>query len=180
MTLMYWFGCKNNLFYNRKRMLRVDKAPEPSDVFWENLGVSHFQKFLRRSIVWIVTGCIIYLCYLAIKILKTESEGDSTLSLISSFLIYFINVIIQMTVKKFSLMEKHSTYTRYYSSYSMKLTWCLFANTCMIIYFVNMATLDNHTEPKGYIFKEGGLLTDVSTIMITDMIYPAVFLVIDI
>ncbi len=76
-------------------------------------------------------------------------------------------------------MEKHSTYTRYYISYSMKLTWCLFSSTCMIIYFVNMATLKRDHDEEGYIFKEGGLLSDVTTIMIMDMICPFVFLIID-
>ncbi len=50
----------------------------------------------------------------------------------------------------------------------------------MIIYRVNMSILKNEKNPEGYIFKEGGMLTDVGTIMITDMIYPFVFLIIDI
>jgi hypothetical protein len=67
LTGLYWFGCKNNLFYKRKRMLEVIKAPEPSDVFWENLGTSHFNKFIRRSLVWIVISLLIAICYYGIK-----------------------------------------------------------------------------------------------------------------
>jgi hypothetical protein len=43
-----------------------------------------------------------------------------------------------------------------------------------------MSILKRDNNPESYIFKEGGMLNDIGTIMITDMIYPFVFLIIDI
>jgi hypothetical protein len=58
------------LIYKGKE-LKLDYAPEPSDIFWDNLHVSDLSKFMRRSLSNIVTllillgssGVILYASY---------------------------------------------------------------------------------------------------------------------
>ena len=40
---------------NQKKLLSVKNAPNPDDILWENLYVSYFSLFLRRSISIIIT-----------------------------------------------------------------------------------------------------------------------------
>jgi ABC-type nitrate/sulfonate/bicarbonate transport system permease component len=54
-----------------------ERAPEPSDVYWENLSTTAFWRLIRITLTYLVTAIIIGICFgilYGINIGKTEVE----------------------------------------------------------------------------------------------------------
>lgn len=41
----------------------MERAPEPTDVFWENLGVSSFDRIKKVCMTYIATLLVIGICF---------------------------------------------------------------------------------------------------------------------
>ena len=63
-------------------------------------------------------------------------------------IVVLINLVLSSVVLKFTIYEKHNTYTDHYLSVASKLTFALFTNTALIPLFVNLAK-DNWFTPSG-------------------------------
>lgn len=54
------FRCKNskinNKYWEGERVI-VERATEPGDVYWENLSVTDFERFLRQLLTYFITAC---------------------------------------------------------------------------------------------------------------------------
>lgn len=46
------------------------RAPEPSDINWQNLGVGPVRRVIQTGFVWLITGIILTVCALAIEAIK--------------------------------------------------------------------------------------------------------------
>ena len=50
----------------KNKIIIIDRAPEPSDVRWENCGVKYKQKFISRLTTFIITAIVLACCFFAI------------------------------------------------------------------------------------------------------------------
>ena len=130
-TLLASVGCKPNKTYNGN-LIDVERAPEPLDIFWENLGFTWSELFEKRSVS--IGASILLLgasfgAILGVKAIQEsvkESQGNSAgvqiLSVFASYLIVFINGLLGMFIRRFSGYEKHDTYTSFYIAVAWKLS----------------------------------------------------------
>ena len=87
---------------NDKNKMTFERAPEPSDVYWENLNITTCQRFLRVACTYFGTVLVIGICFgiiYGINIAKIELkkvEGmpewiQTVLSYVCSFVIIGVN-----------------------------------------------------------------------------------------
>lgn len=81
------------------------------------------------------------------------------LSFACSFVIIIVNTMLKTIVRTLSIKEKHETYTEYNLSVAFKLTFCRFINTAIVPMIVNI-NIDTW-------FSNGGLISDIFSIMIS-------------
>mmetsp|Transcript_17892 Transcript_17892/g.30408 ORF Transcript_17892/g.30408 Transcript_17892/m.30408 type:complete len:145 (+) Transcript_17892:1292-1726(+) len=51
-----------------------ERAPEPTDIFWENLNVSVFKRVFKNVFSYFVTFLLICLCFLFISLIKLSQD----------------------------------------------------------------------------------------------------------
>jgi len=78
---------------------------------------------------------------------------------VCSIVIVAINQLLGKIVRTLSVKEKHETYTAYNLSVAFKLTFARFINTAIVPCIVNIKV--------GQWFREGGLVSDIFSIMIS-------------
>lgn len=148
----------------------IERAPEPSDVYWENLSLTSFQRFLRVAATYFATFIIIGICFAiiwGINVGKTNLEKNGGknsgavrfLSFVCSFVIIITNTSLRTVVRSLSLKEQHETYTAYNLSVAFKLAIVRFVNTAIVPTVVNYY--------HGRWFVDGGLVSDYFSIMIS-------------
>lgn len=132
------------LFKNYNNILDVERAEEPQDIQWENLGISKTNKFGRRiftnlfSLFLIIIG---FLVILAINYLKKsyydksgayDSNSDLNFSVTvklycltaaATVVIQVINIILIVFIRKFGALEKWSDFSKLNFSICYKLTF---------------------------------------------------------
>lgn len=64
-----------NLMFKKKYPLLVKAATEPSDILWENLEISHFQRVRRRFLGFLITIPVIIASIAIVFTLKSYSAG---------------------------------------------------------------------------------------------------------
>mmetsp|Transcript_24595 Transcript_24595/g.21775 ORF Transcript_24595/g.21775 Transcript_24595/m.21775 type:complete len:130 (-) Transcript_24595:348-737(-) len=118
----------------RGRFLRVERAPEPSDVYWLNAGISTREKMGRRAKSNFVLALIMVLIFAAISGINTlklnrERDGNDVNELYvrllttgGSFAITMLNYLLKVIIIRLAKYEKYSTYTSFERSYSQKLS----------------------------------------------------------
>lgn len=123
-------GVKFNKTYNGK-ILTLDRAPEPMDVFWENLGNDKWVIFKKRLLTLFASFVLIACSFGIILGINSAQEdlknssgaGITLLSLLCSFIVIVINGFLGIFVRRLAGYEKHETYTYYYISVANKLTF---------------------------------------------------------
>eukprot|EP00330_Aristerostoma_sp_ATCC50986_P007741 CAMPEP_0114601270 /NCGR_PEP_ID=MMETSP0125-20121206/23904_1 /TAXON_ID=485358 ORGANISM="Aristerostoma sp., Strain ATCC 50986" /NCGR_SAMPLE_ID=MMETSP0125 /ASSEMBLY_ACC=CAM_ASM_000245 /LENGTH=178 /DNA_ID=CAMNT_0001810361 /DNA_START=691 /DNA_END=1224 /DNA_ORIENTATION=+ len=65
---------KMNLYKFQGHLLKVERAPEPSDIFWENAGISKKEKYRRRTLTLIGTILVIAFCFWLVYLCKIQKE----------------------------------------------------------------------------------------------------------
>ena len=119
-----------------KRLLHSDKkmaerAPEPVDIIWENMGIEHSKKNKVRLISIILSALVIIVSFVILLGLSTlnkeVSKNSKTLlaqflSIISSLFILIINSIMADLFLSLSKYERNSTYQAYFTKFTMKLS----------------------------------------------------------
>lgn len=159
-----------------------ERAPEPTDIYWENLPVSYWQRRFRILITYTCTVILIGICFgiiYGINIAKTKLNSFSDipygtirgLSILASVIIVFINTALRTVVRELSLQERHETYTDYNLSVAFKLTLARFVNSSIVPIVVN---LDSSRW-----FVDGGLVSDVFYIILSISFLDPILYVID-
>lgn len=149
------------------KTLKIQEAPEPSDVFWENLGVKHSVRVRNSIIVDLACFLILLVCFggvfgiydIKAKLIsdlqkahtgKVSSLGVQGISYFASFVIVIINYVLQYLIRKLVFFEKNASWTEYYTSVAEKLAWAQFLNTSIITFAVAWFT-NNYWGPGGMI-----------------------------
>ena len=95
----------------------------------------------------------------AINMLKITNPTNRSISWMTSIIILVLNYVLAKVVTTLSVKERHETLTAYNLSVAFKLTLTQFINTAIIPLMVNISS------DKWFI--EGGLVTDIFSIMIS-------------
>ena len=135
---------------------QFQKAPEPSDVYWENLNVSFVRRFKVTLMTYFGTSIVIGICLLITwgfselkdemneKLETTKNAGEGfgirIVTAISSGVVVITNKALLIVVRKLSLKERHHTLTNYNLSVAMKLTAARFINSALVPIIVNWQT----------------------------------------
>ena len=165
------FRCKDakvdERYWEGQRVI-VERAAEPTDIFWENLSVTTIERVKKSLATYGVTALCLLIAFginLGLSILKDSLEDSSggastgaaaairVISIFTSFLVVFINVVLGRIIRILSAYEKHETYTKYHLSVAVKLTIALFVNTGIVPLFVNFG--------RKRWFDQGGLMVDI-------------------
>lgn len=87
------------------------------------------------------------------------SSKSKVLPWVCSIVILVVNEALSWVVKTLSIKEKHETYTAYNLSVAFKMTFARFINSAVVPCIVNISS-DKW-------FNEGGLVSDIFSIMIS-------------
>ena len=93
-----------------------ERAPEPSDVYWENLNVTSMQRYVKSTWTFCVTVLMIAACFgiiYGINIAKGELDKvkdinkdiNRALSFVCSFVIIIVNTLLKTVVRTLSVKE---------------------------------------------------------------------------
>ena len=172
----FWYSClrcksKMDDRYLKERRIKVERAAEPPDILWGNLGYTPGQRFCRSMVTFFITGILLIIAFginfglntfkqfIEDQTRKNDNPSEGVLwvvritSIITSFFVVAINVILRWIIRRLSLKEKPATYTKYHLSVASKVTIAMFTNTALIPILVNFG--------KGNWFNNSGLVVDI-------------------
>ena len=129
-----------------KVAIRVDRAPNPNDLDWKDLGVTNTTAIQRRVITFFCTilllgcsfGAMIGLKVAQFKLnLQSSGQGLSVdslkfriLSIVITLVIMMINFALSKSVRYLTFAEKHWTETAFFQSLTIKIVVvCFFLNS---------------------------------------------------
>ena len=141
----YCCSCDKKSLDIFERKMRFDRAPEPEDIFFENLGANDktkVKKVMCASFISVIISVIslsineiFYIIQLRIDESKEQNNKNIILYLIS-FIITIVSAIIDLIVEKvlekIIKWEKTYTLTAFYVNYSKNLTVFWFLNSSLL------------------------------------------------
>ena len=131
-----------NIYY-LKRNIKFEDAPEPQDIKFENLEVSFLFRTIRTIGIYFISIIICGISFIIILALNKLQDNDKKkyndhivflylISLAITVVTSFIDKILQVVFETFTGWEKHITITKFYLSYSVKLTIFTFLNSAIL------------------------------------------------
>ena len=114
---------------------------------------------------------------------NSENIKIKAISLLLSFTIQLLNVIISASVRFFSAYEKHETWTQYNISVFHKLVLSTTLNTVLVIFLVNSYNIQiNHFNPEdvqttNWFRQDYGIPTDLYSLLLVDAFVTPVILI---
>jgi len=153
------------------RAIRVKRAPNPSNINWEDLGVplrDRLKMFLKTngSLVLLIAVCF-FIVY-GLEVLKESKNGAGLhWSILPVLGVSMCNALLMIACKQFGQHEYHNTLAEQTASQSLKMAVALVMNTAGIIFFKN-------AQPKEY-YKD--LVYDASLLFaVSATMQPVIFL----
>jgi hypothetical protein len=162
------------------KSILVRRAPEPTDVIWENLGVSWTSRLKRRIVAGFFTAIILGVCFVILaaiaygqlSVRQNDKAGNvqRVLSFCGSIAILVINKSLQGLMRVISALEKHTSHTDYFLSVSQKLSAVLFFNTAITVLFAHFSLYwagdeVNNPPNNDNVWGNGGLVENVWSIL---------------
>ena len=179
-NIKYYLCCcfidkKNNIQHRTRERISVYLAPEPEDVIWENMEFTSFQRLYRIIIVYSLSFILISGAFLAVYYLNNIQKGISyngILKYIASFsitiVISILNIFLEIIMKFFTKIEKQTSKTKYYLSYSIKLTIFTFTTSAIVPFLSDYLNKSNE--------KNDDLITNMIFLFLTNsFLTPAVW-----
>jgi len=133
------------------RTVEVKRAPEPTDILWNNLNVSNQKRFKARIISFMITCVIIVICFALIIGINwiqehfAEEFGGQWLSFLASVIIVGTNYILVVITEYIAKCEKHMTYTHYLKGVAEKIATSQFLNTALSNMLAKLILADNNS-----------------------------------
>lgn len=171
--------------------IKIEPAPEPSDIIWENLTVSTWSKLKKRFKTGFTTAILLTMSFyilLSIKIYEFSKYQDygkisntdnikiKSISLLLSVTILLLNVVITKSIRYFSKYEKPATWTQYNVSVFHKLVAATTLNSVGMLLLVNSYDVQQgYTGEKGidlnWFTKSYGLPSDLCNYLLVDAFF---------
>ena len=169
------------------RRVRVSKAPEPSDIYWENLSAAPADRRNRQGITACAIGVIIVLGTTTLYATRTqqirvnqdaslwEHEGSRMhrvvtmliISILSVLVTVAVNLIIKVLTEWLTFKECHPNRSSYERSIFTKLMTAYFINTIMAPLFVAfMNSLPNGRTMTQAWYEIGGVVSQAALFML--------------
>lgn len=166
-------GGKSRRYFNGK-ILSANMAPQPADIFWENLDVGKGRHLklkaktaLLATLVLAITFGILYLMAVWKQYLSDQANktGQDSLALhlapfLPSIFIMAVNVVLERILRRLASYEQHYSWTTYCKSVSEKLIVAEALTTSFLPFLV-------HLPPRDKWFRSGGLIDDIFLQIIT-------------
>lgn len=155
------------------RLITVERAAEPSDIFWENMAINDKTRLKRKIITWLVTLLLLVIVtvitlainYLVNVLVDQRGHNGKVIDILiyltslgKSIIVASINLILRTVMRGLTSKERDKTYTNYNASVTIKLYIAMFINTAIIPYITKF--------DKNDWFGIGGLVVDIYLIMI--------------
>lgn len=146
---VYAISCffdKKKQKYNRKSLeLTVDWAPEPSDIKWENLQFTNYERNIRNlnmTVVVFLILCVSFGALFGISKIQENLNYDNKIAknifaVIFALITSLFNWLIQKTMLRLTIYEKNISQTKYLLSFSVKLLLTTFINSGPLVVVVN-------------------------------------------
>ncbi|CAD7941555.1 unnamed protein product [Amoebophrya sp. A25] len=141
------------------RLLTVQRAPNPSDVNWEDLGRSAWETSLQRYQLYSVMAVLIGICFACTFGLhlwgedlkeNSSSGGGTALSIIPALVVALLNAVLLYASRELTQHEYHQTKTSEDGSTTIKMTAAMVINTSFIQIII-------HRDPADWFLSENGL-----------------------
>ena len=159
----YYFCCccineKSKKRFFRRKNIKVNSAPEPEDVIWENIEYNKWFRFKRLLLIYtftlfllsvsflIVLGLTYLKEYLIQKKFKSYFIIKYGFSLLITASISGINEVFYYLLEKLTKKEKQISMTNFYLSYSVKLTFFTFITSGIVPLVCNAIENGNNNE----------------------------------
>ena len=131
-----------------KKNIKIEIAPEPEDVIYENLEFDWVQRLSRILLAYFISSIIIVICFFLIlylnniQIRRSQSDHDDIVnrygvSILISLIIALINSFFQKILNILTKIEKQICMTDFFLSYSIKLTVLTFCSSVLTPYLSN-------------------------------------------
>ncbi|OMJ68561.1 hypothetical protein SteCoe_33950 [Stentor coeruleus] len=168
---------QNRLF--KGHFITTEMAPEPSDVYWENLSAGYLSKQIRRIITYSIALLTIGITFIVLFFIKNYQKSNSNThgsakyigSAFSSLLVISINIFLSISIRIYSKEEMHHTWSTYNLSVSKKLVIALFLNTGIIPLVISYNYITDW-------FNTGGLANNIFWIQVANaIINPLLYLI---
>ena len=136
---------KNSTSY-LKRNIIFEAAPEPEDVIFENIEVKPVKRILKTALVYFISVILCGVSFAAIYGLNKlqmhidKHQKSQTSHIVLLYVISFVisgvtsgmDVVLEIVLEILTKWEKQATWTNYYLSYSLKLTFFSFINSAIL------------------------------------------------
>ena len=136
---------KNSTSYYKRRMT-FEAAPEPEDVIFENIEVKPITRILKTALVYLISVILCGVSFAAIyglnllQMYVDENQKSQTSHVVLLYVISFVisgvtsgmDVLLEIVLEILTKWEKQMTWTNYYLSYSVKLTFFSFINSAIL------------------------------------------------
>ena len=174
---------QSKLFF-KNEILKIERAPEPNDIIWENLGYSWSFILKRKIFTSLATffglACsfvgILAVSYFQRFLIAQDNSQDNYLEKIvinsmGAATIVMINHVLNYVIDLFTAMEKHSTYTGYQTALAGKKIIAAFFNTAFIYILISIYFSD--------LVGRTGLVQNLLYIYINNMIINVMLFIFD-
>jgi len=175
------------------KILSIIRAPEPSDLIWENLSVGRWGKRFRRLFTIFCTFILlVILCYILFQVKTFQyrmhekySEGAESIwrvrsmSILMGLIIISVARVIAISVRLFSSFEKHFSWTGYHMAVANKLIFATSLNSIAILLIVNLLVPSDfpiaipgiaRSDKTTPLYEDYGLASDLFWLLVTDSI----------
>ena len=163
-----------------KKKLYATTAAEPTDILWENYGLSQANRFFRRLgsalisllIIAFSLYTIIAIKRLQINFKPIESQSfDLLISACIAVVLAMINFLIRHIMRLLAVWERHTTYTQFNVSVVYRTGLAYFVNSGIVIILANYLLFKDKVHSKEtLIWGSKGIVTNVLTIQLLQVI----------
>eukprot|EP00392_Amoebophrya_sp_AT5.2_P019030 g19718.t1 len=125
------------------RLLKVQRAPNPTDVNWSDLGHGKIEIILKQMQLYAAMGVLIGICFLLTYLLQrwsddmdSEGGGSNGASVVPALVVAVLNGALMWASRNFTQYEYHETKTSEDGSTTKKMTAAMIINTAIIQFLV--------------------------------------------
>lgn len=154
--------------------LQVDRAPEPGDINWDDLGVDFREKYKRFAITNGLMAVIVVASFFIIYGFNKLKEWfdqqhiayweKGFVSIAPAVCVLIMNVVVSLFAKTMSEKEYHDSLTEQEASQALKMSIAMCLNTAGMLFF-------NFSQPKQW-YQAGGLVDSLCSMLLINAFLP--------